>query len=59
MKEKGIKKIPGCSLMELNGMIYAFFAEGSAHPDSEKILKRLKKLLLGLKRLVMCRTYQK
>jgi len=56
MKEKGIKKIPGCSLMELNGMIYAFFAEGSAHPDSEKILKRLKKLLLGLKRLVMCRT---
>ena len=50
MKEKGIKKIPGCSLMELNGMIYAFFAEGSAHPDSEKIYEKIEEIVTRIKK---------
>ena len=51
MKEKGIKKIPGCSLMELNGMIYEFFAEDSAHPDSEKIYEKIQEIVARIKKV--------
>lgn len=38
IKEKGInKKTPGCSLMELDGDIYEFFAEDNANPYSKDI----------------------
>lgn len=37
MKEKGIKKTPGCSLIELDGVIHEFFAEDNVHSQSEEI----------------------
>ncbi|XP_058093710.1 pentatricopeptide repeat-containing protein At1g08070, chloroplastic-like [Magnolia sinica] len=37
MKEKGIKKTPGCTLIEVDGVINEFFAEDSAHPQSKEI----------------------
>lgn len=35
MKEKGIKKTPGCSSIELDGEIYEFLAEENAYPIKE------------------------
>lgn len=49
MKEKGIKKIPGCSLMELGGTIYEFFAEDNTHPDSEKIYQKIEEIVDRIK----------
>ncbi|ONK77861.1 uncharacterized protein A4U43_C02F11550 [Asparagus officinalis] len=49
IKEKGIKKIPGCSLMELDGMIYEFFAEDNAHPYSEKIYEKIEEIVSQIK----------
>ncbi|PPD80936.1 hypothetical protein ES288_D05G348700v1 [Gossypium darwinii] len=34
MKEKGVKKIPGCSWIEINGAIHEFTAFGSSHYES-------------------------
>ncbi|XP_008239334.1 PREDICTED: pentatricopeptide repeat-containing protein At1g08070, chloroplastic-like [Prunus mume] len=37
MREKGIEKAPGCSLIELDGVIYEFFAEDKACPHLEEV----------------------
>ncbi|CAN6487315.1 unnamed protein product [Victoria cruziana] len=37
MKKRGIKKIPGCSLIEVDGVIHEFFAEDIAHPKSKEV----------------------
>ncbi|CAK9137545.1 unnamed protein product [Ilex paraguariensis] len=37
MKERGIKKTPGCSLIELDGVIHEFLAEDNKHPLSDEI----------------------
>lgn len=49
MKEKGIKKTPGCSLIELDGVIHEFFAEDNVHPDSEEIYAATKNMLKWIK----------
>jgi hypothetical protein len=33
MKEKNLKKIPGCSWIELEGHVYAFFVQDKSHPQ--------------------------
>lgn len=51
MKEKGIKKTPGCSLIELDGEIHEFFAEDNKHRHIKMIYnvteKMIKKIKLG------------
>eukprot|EP00257_Ricinus_communis_P021958 XP_015581556.1 pentatricopeptide repeat-containing protein At1g08070, chloroplastic [Ricinus communis] len=48
MKEKGIKKTPGCSLIELEGETYEFLAEDNArsmkevYTASEEMMERIK-----------------
>ncbi|PIA32641.1 hypothetical protein AQUCO_04400079v1 [Aquilegia coerulea] len=37
MKDQGIKKPPGSSLIELNGVVYEFIAGDRSHPQTEKI----------------------
>ncbi|XP_072954229.1 pentatricopeptide repeat-containing protein At5g66520-like [Typha angustifolia] len=49
MKEKGIKKIPGCSLIELDGTIFEFFAEDSAHPQSKEIYDKVNEIITKIK----------
>ncbi|XP_010248664.1 PREDICTED: pentatricopeptide repeat-containing protein At1g08070, chloroplastic-like [Nelumbo nucifera] len=49
MKEKGIKKTPGCSLIELDGMIHEFFAEDSAHPHSKEIYSAIEGIMSRIK----------
>lgn len=49
MKEAGIKKEPGCSLMEVDGVVHEFLVGDSYHHSSEKIYTKLKEIASRLK----------
>eukprot|EP01018_Ginkgo_biloba_P030400 Gb_19693 [translate_table: standard] len=44
MKDKGLKKTPGCSWIELNNRLHAFLAGDTSHPQSEEIYAMLESL---------------
>ncbi|XP_061340030.1 putative pentatricopeptide repeat-containing protein At3g15930 [Gastrolobium bilobum] len=48
MMERGIKKTPGCSLMELNGIVYEFVAGDQSHPQSKEIYAKLENMMQDL-----------
>jgi hypothetical protein len=37
MKEKGLKKIPGCSWIEVGQELHVFIASDKSHPEKEEI----------------------
>ncbi|XP_059648908.1 pentatricopeptide repeat-containing protein At1g59720, chloroplastic/mitochondrial [Cornus florida] len=41
MTDKGVKKEPGCSSIEINGVNHEFFAGDSSHPQTKDIYKLL------------------
>lgn len=47
--ERGIKKIPGCSLIEVNGVVHEFAAGDCTHPQSKEIFLQLEELNEDLK----------
>ncbi|KAL6141058.1 hypothetical protein ACLB2K_059349 [Fragaria x ananassa] len=47
--DKGIKKTPGCSLIEVNGDVHEFVASDASHPESEKIYSKLDEMIKELK----------
>ncbi|KAF8390504.1 hypothetical protein HHK36_025031 [Tetracentron sinense] len=49
MKEKGIKKTPGCSLIELDGVIHEFFAEDNSHPHLKEIYNATENMMKRIK----------
>ncbi|OVA20814.1 Pentatricopeptide repeat [Macleaya cordata] len=49
MKEKGIKKTPGCSSIEIEGGLHEFFAEDSAHPESAEIYDAVENMMKKIK----------
>ena len=49
MKEKGVKKPPGCSLIELDGVIHEFFAEDNVHYQSEEIYNAIEDMMKQIK----------
>eukprot|EP00268_Persea_americana_P003461 TRINITY_DN1104_c1_g1_i6.p1 TRINITY_DN1104_c1_g1~~TRINITY_DN1104_c1_g1_i6.p1 ORF type:complete len:678 (-),score=110.73 TRINITY_DN1104_c1_g1_i6:1329-3362(-) len=44
MKEKGIEKVPGYSVAEVNGNLHAFLMEDKSHPQHEMIMAMLERL---------------
>eukprot|EP01018_Ginkgo_biloba_P026787 Gb_37517 [translate_table: standard] len=44
MKDKGVKKQPGCSMIEVNNRVHAFLVGDKSHPQSEKIYGMLETL---------------
>jgi pentatricopeptide repeat protein len=46
--EKGIKKEPGCSLIEMNGIIHEFVAGDQSHPMSKEIYCKLESIINDL-----------
>ncbi|PHT87423.1 putative pentatricopeptide repeat-containing protein [Capsicum annuum] len=46
MREKGIKKMPGVSNVELNNMVHTFLAGDTSHPQSKEIYEELD-ILIG------------
>ncbi|XP_052181631.1 pentatricopeptide repeat-containing protein At1g08070, chloroplastic-like [Diospyros lotus] len=49
MREKGIEKIPGCSVIELDGVVHEFFAEDNVHPDSEEVYYATENMMKEIK----------
>eukprot|EP01018_Ginkgo_biloba_P037440 Gb_29880 [translate_table: standard] len=49
MKDKGLKKTPGCSFTEVNNSIHAFLVGDKSHPQSEKIYATLETLIGQMK----------
>ncbi|XP_038683441.1 pentatricopeptide repeat-containing protein At1g08070, chloroplastic-like [Tripterygium wilfordii] len=49
MKAKGIKKTPGCSLIELDGEIFEIFSEHRVHPQSKEIYNATEKMMTSIK----------
>lgn len=51
MKDLGVKKVPGCSSIEINGIVHEFIAGDPSHPEVEEIYSMLGRMinpLLGL-----------
>eukprot|EP00253_Pinus_taeda_P000868 PITA_00868 len=44
MRERGVRKIAGCSSIEVNNRIHAFLVGDKSHPESEKIYAMLEDL---------------
>lgn len=44
MAEEGIKKEPGCSSIEMNGIVHEFVAGDTSHPKSEEIYEKLEEV---------------
>lgn len=49
MKEKGLKKAPGCSWININGKTHCFYVADKAHPHSTLIYEILDVLILIMK----------
>ncbi|XP_007023277.2 PREDICTED: putative pentatricopeptide repeat-containing protein At3g15930 [Theobroma cacao] len=48
MMHRGIKKTPGCSLIEMNGVVHEFVAGDQSHPRSKEIYLKLDKVMRDL-----------
>ncbi|KAL5216450.1 hypothetical protein ABZP36_007851 [Zizania latifolia] len=49
MDMRGIEKIPGCSLIELDGTVFEFFAEDSDHPQLREIYEKVEEMIKSIK----------
>ncbi|XP_038714038.1 putative pentatricopeptide repeat-containing protein At3g15930 [Tripterygium wilfordii] len=49
MMDRGIKKIPGCSLIEMNGVVHEFAACDQSHPQSKEIYTKLEEMTRDFK----------
>eukprot|EP01018_Ginkgo_biloba_P009126 Gb_37176 [translate_table: standard] len=49
MRERGVKKTPGCSWIEVKNRIHAFVVDDRSHPQIERIYATLEKLAERLK----------
>ncbi|PKA64116.1 Pentatricopeptide repeat-containing protein [Apostasia shenzhenica] len=50
-KEKGFKKSPGCSWVEIHGKIHAFIGGDRSHPECFKIYEKLEDLFVEIRQL--------
>lgn len=48
MKQRGVRKVPGQSWIEVKDRIHVFFVEDSLHPERNKIYTMLEELLLQM-----------
>ncbi|MBA0867655.1 hypothetical protein Goshw_002514 [Gossypium schwendimanii] len=49
MMHRGIRKTPGCSLIEMNGVVHEFVAGDRSHPRSKEIYSKLDNMTRDLK----------
>ncbi|KAF8006739.1 hypothetical protein BT93_K0904 [Corymbia citriodora subsp. variegata] len=50
MEAKGIYNVPGCSLVELDGVLHEFFVGDHSHPDCKEIYMMLDEIMVKLKK---------
>ncbi|XXG89223.1 hypothetical protein AAC387_Pa12g1277 [Persea americana] len=51
MKEKGVRKMPGCSLIEVDGLVHEFLAGDGFHPQRQEIYSMMSMLKKGMRSL--------
>ncbi|PWA89655.1 pentatricopeptide repeat-containing protein [Artemisia annua] len=51
MRQKGLKKDPGCSWIEVKNQVHVFMVRDKSHPESDMIYKKLAQINDTLKRL--------
>lgn len=49
MKEKGVRKVPGCSSIEVNNVVYEFFSGDGSQIDYRELHQAVDKLIVKLK----------
>ncbi|GAB4859962.1 hypothetical protein Ancab_011441 [Ancistrocladus abbreviatus] len=49
MRDSGFKKEPGCSSVEVSGVVHEFLVADTSHPSSTKIYKKLDEIAMRLK----------
>ncbi|XP_057804270.1 pentatricopeptide repeat-containing protein At1g08070, chloroplastic-like [Salvia miltiorrhiza] len=50
MKRMGIKKSPGCSYIEVDGIVHEFLAEDKGHPQSREVYEAVHEVMERIKR---------
>lgn len=50
MELRGIKKVPGCSLVEIDGVLHEFFVGDVSHPETQDIYRMLDEIMKRLKK---------
>ncbi|XP_008797468.2 pentatricopeptide repeat-containing protein At2g29760, chloroplastic-like [Phoenix dactylifera] len=49
MKSKGLEKIPGCSSIEVHGIVHSFYVRDRSHPKTFEIYQMLDEIVMELK----------
>lgn len=49
MKERGLRKMPGCSWISVNSKIHSFYVADKSHPCSDMIYSMLDNLIIAMK----------
>jgi pentatricopeptide repeat protein len=49
MKDRGVKKLPGCSWIEVNKQVHTFLTGDRSHPETSKIYSKLESLSRQMK----------
>nr|AKH05174.1 chlororespiratory reduction 4 [California macrophylla] len=57
MKERNLKKIPGCSWIELEGIVHEFFVQDKSHPRVAEIFLLLDNMSTPNPEITCCRNY--
>lgn len=50
MEVRGIKKVPGCSLVEIDGVLHEFFVGDDSHPETQNIHRMLEEIMKRLEK---------
>ncbi|XP_054786147.1 pentatricopeptide repeat-containing protein At3g16610-like isoform X2 [Prosopis cineraria] len=56
-RDQGYKKSPGCSWIEVSGVIHGFIGGDQSHPQSASINRKLEELLVQMKKFGYCADY--
>lgn len=51
MRDRGVKKEPGCSWIEVDNKVHVFLVDDTAHPEAQAVYKYLEQLVLEMRKL--------
>ncbi|KAI9074640.1 hypothetical protein K1719_043387 [Acacia pycnantha] len=51
MRERGVKKEPGCSWIEVENKVHVFLVDDTVHPEVQAVYKYLEKLVFEMRKL--------
>lgn len=51
MRERGVKKEPGCSWIEIENMVHVFLVDDAVHPEVHAVYKYLEQLVIEMRKL--------